>query len=469
MGSFIKNFVFLALDQEAAIKKVRQCEAEQLQEMPFFKKISGKNDIPEVHPLMRKVDFYMVPIDDDSKYDPLFQNNPTTDDGETVGLDDLLALQNKCSSIALVGRARSGKTTCSLRFEKKSQKFCIRLALSQLGSEKRTLPQMLLDWNYPSLDSETCKDAFTWIKQNQKDCCIILDGLDQVSWSFENVNVQQGAYDTPLAPQQLIANLMGHKFLPDVHLLLTSRPYALIPVAKSLRPEKIFRLEDLATGDMERIFSAAIGDETEKCWRNLNTEAPLLFELCHNPLLLTFLITSMQPDRQIKVTVVPTMTEMFNTLLHRLRHYPHWHSSTEHDLLCQKLSRLAYGVTKRCTVFFNSEDLKKKNLNQKEVQGLTISTAGYGEGSEKLFELKDSKLYFVHQTWQEYFAAFYLSNHMNEKDFSETVDDIIGDTKWLMVRRFLCGLLDDPPNQGTVNILFFILNYMTFLLTLICK
>ena len=430
---------------EAAIEKLKRVQKSNKEEEMQTVVQVHPSSIPSVHTRMCFVELYQQTSASKSGRDKFVQ---------FAGLIELLA---KRKFAMLVGQPGSGKSTCYrrlMRLKDDKPGICLGLNLRDIDEDqRRTLRQLLLDENYPDVDDETLRLSFRWIKENQDKCIIAMDGLDQFPCSLKGAITQQATYDTTLTPLQLIANLFGRKFLKNVGLLVTSRRHAVIDIPKPLRPSRAVELQALSADDMEKLFLAFCGSQTkfERFKETLNANAPLVWGLCRNPLMLQFAVCALS-ETEAELAGSPlfhTTTTMFETVLNRLRYTLHWRESglgVEQLLKC--LGALALDAVAGQLAGIKGSSLLDAGLTAEQVQNLLFPIVTVTFSNDKLSDARDTTFHFTHETWKEYFAAHFLTHNASREVFQSKVTAAVSDPRWQMVRKFLCGhLLNVPYSQ----------------------
>ena len=400
----------------------------------------SEDSIPTVHPRMVEVDFYNenaagtdIYVPSDNQFEDYLKY------GKRVSYEKLLKCVDKIDFICLCGYPGSGKTTLSKRLRDSLQKFvCFRINFADINyphDYKILLRELLLDKAYPILDQRTCEDAFKWIKLNNDKCVIILDGYDRAQWVMTSSPALE-SYDVRQPICDVIANLCKKHFLPHARIILTSRPHCLITLPHELRPKYSLLLQDLRTNDMKSLLFAFAESAADKTWNTLEKTAPCLKSFCLNPLMLQLYIRASRKSLEESEQIM-TMTRLFSAVLSDIRESV---SSSNRDIeaISDQLSRLAFKATNECRVAISEEDLKHEGLEVTNVQDLMTAFHHNSSSSRK-----DTKLYFFHQTLQEYFAARYVMMQMQVDEFQDFLKERLFTDRWSMVRRYLCGLLVD--------------------------
>ncbi|CAK8687611.1 unnamed protein product [Clavelina lepadiformis] len=430
------------IKEQEAIEKVRQ-EQKKHREADLRPQ-AGINvppqNFPVVHPNLAEVKFYQGgAAPKQETFVASTDHLKGISHERSIDFDDLVKSDKRYTGV--IGNPGAGKSTLSKRLAKTEEFTTFHINFKDLpDDDKLTLPEMLININYPNLDEETWKNAFEWVKNNQSQCLLVFDGLDQADFTFKKKFAKR-TYDTKQSVQNIIAGLFNKKYLPGVKIIITSRPHSMLNLPHSLQPKRTIFIRDLSYDNMKSLFYAYTGTHAKSLWFQLSQNAPVVFSLCYNPLLLQLVIAaSLNPSKD--VGEITTTTRVFATVLEGLRRS----DNTRHSditALTQQISRLAYNATKKSTVVITPTEMKEELPSTDDVQDIIVALHAYSGLSQRVFD-GDQKYFFSHQMFQECFTAWYFISQMSLAEFQIFVtNEAFADEKWSVIRRFICGLLID--------------------------
>uniref|UniRef100_A0A3B1IIL6 NACHT domain-containing protein n=1 Tax=Astyanax mexicanus TaxID=7994 RepID=A0A3B1IIL6_ASTMX len=244
----------------------------------------------------------------------------------------------------------------------------------------------------------------------------IFDGLDE---SRIPLNFSQcDDITTTSSVGVLMTNLLKGELLPSAHIWITSRPAA----ANQIPPQYINRVTEIQgfnDPQKEEYFRKRISDQdqAQKIISHIKT-ARSLHIMCHIPVFCWISATVLQRIMKQSNTEIPkTLTEMYSHFLitqtnmknEKYAKNLNWDPVElleSNRTMLLKLAELAFNQLMKGNVMFYEEDLRECGIN------LTEASVYSGICTEIFREecvLSQRKVYsFVHLSFQEFLAAFYV-------------------------------------------------------------
>ena len=389
---------------------------------------------------------------------------------------DVVDIFTKCEDstrkVLVLGRAGIGKSTfcqyITYRWAKgeiwSEYELVVLIQLRSLTNNryppgKRYLPVDLVEKEY-----FPCDDLSNQERQRFKEKCLkgqvlwILDGYDEF--------VQN-------TPEQL-RDVFSH-ICETQHHILTSRPYAILS-PYDVKVEIIGFTDDNITNYVEQFFDQLKCDledasnEGLECLDFLKSN-PSIWGVAHVPVNLE-LICSVWGDQQLSKTRSPTITALYDKMVEWLcrRHL------TKRNIDCGRMSKKqVYGQCKielqflealafnamQCNKILLPPTLLDETLNETEYAGLDYLQV-FNVGILKSYDDKptgnqnqiEKQHYFVHLSFQEFFAARHLIKTLQSSHNTRAIDLTKNNKynqRFQLVFIFASGLLGLPEYCTCVN------------------
>ncbi|XP_050954905.1 LOW QUALITY PROTEIN: NLR family CARD domain-containing protein 3-like [Labeo rohita] len=339
--------------------------------------------------------------------------------------------------------------------------------LNLIQDHKYCLHRLLLDFHpeLQDLDSkvyEECKVVF------------IFDGLDESRIKLIFLDSKKGCdKNGSSSAGVLMSNLMKGELLPSALIWITSRPAAAnqIPFKYINRVTEIQGFND---PQKEEYFRKRISDE-HQANRIIShiKRARSLHIMCHIPVFSWISLTVLQNllKQDDSAEIPQTMTEMYIYLLliqinMRNQKYENGDPEESSREVIVKLAEVAFKQLIKGNVMFYEEDLKESGIDITDAAVYSgICTVIFKEESV----IHQRKVYsFIHLSFQEFLAAFYVFYHyvirhtdtlkffdIGHNLHKETVNKAIGSKKGHLdlLLRFLLGISLESNQRLLQNLL----------------
>ena len=290
------------------------------------------------------------------------------------------------------------------------------------------------------IDEEDKAWFFKFIRQNQSKVLLVLDGLDEMDSSKVD----------------MYNDLLESKVLPNCHIVITSRH----ETGKSVRRycDTLWEIVGFTLEDAKScVFKYFKG--TEHLADKLLTQIYMrtkgdLKELTQNPLntiLLCILIEDFEgvlpPER------TELYTEIVRCVLLRYEKRNRSSSGSDADLLeiykedLLQLGCMALQSIRKGELFFDENKFKGRSSNLIKFGFLSIQTGGSKRKPS-------SRFCFLHKTFQEFFAGFYLAYQIldGDTDCKSVVTDVRNSNELKEVFLFMSGILSATSEEMTVSL-----------------
>jgi len=430
------------------------------------------NSPPIVHPqlcLIRSQDMEREAFFDHT-YEPGAERRPYSG-ADAVMIEDVHGSNHRDGStpnapgnrhgenLLLVGKAGCGSTWSSQQLLKlnTSRLYTTIIPFVNLhDSVKWSLMELLVQvpiliWDEGTLKDDEIVENYKWIEHNQDKFVLIFEGYHWSSFrvSLSNAEVPeepQELQEEKLPPSQLLQLLISRKFLPNIRIIITSRPSALPEFNEQVRPSSIVFMNGFTDEDRDAVMRYFLGEIHEPMMESLKRNHELAMRSLENPMFLRLFIESFTTLPSAEVTSY----KLLSVLLERYIQSATFESTRDNDnniAYFKRLEELAYKATV-------SETFLLPHQNEEDGAYLTgfLFTAG-------------DHYYFAQPAVQDFLAARYAIEQLELEEFGEFCSkclfpalDVVGDTiqinsadTFLAVRRLVFGCLYGQDERGRIE------------------
>ena len=370
--------------------------------------------------------------------------------------------------VLLRGKAGVGKSTLVKRIASEwavgelwadvfSHVFVV--TLRDLLEGKWTIGQLLLsEVQLPSSDHTACTD---YISQHASSCLILIDGLDEVRDFNYHKSVRFPDLHTPVEVSLLLSGLIGNTIFSGAKVLITSRPFQVLPIRAFKRTIELYGFPKESIHDYVRIYSEGKEELQPFIMKNLGENVNLM-TLCYIPILCKFVCRSLENlykhGNSGDMQAIKTMTRLYeNTTTNSARNlHPRMKGEDsdidENDILnvvkdvyrkYADLAKMAI-MTHPLKIVFYKSDLSQAGLDEGSVDGMQCGIMTPSRKRNRRNDTLHVKCYsFNHLTLQEYFSAIGLLQGSSDDEVMKLVKDKGSVIKHEIVLMFTLGLCGD--------------------------
>ena len=376
-------------------------------------------------------------------------------------VDDILETKEKAEFAAVFGeykrgalvlvegRPGSGKTTLVHKVARdwatggevlRNANFVFLIPLRSLANRKTEKLSDILDLFY--LDRDECEKVVSDIKQSKGEgVCFIIDGLDEIHQQDENKSV--------------IHQLLYNKYLPVAMVIVASRPVATDKLRR--KPQLTSRIEVLGFSNQQILeyidkypFTSAVSksDTSPSQLKAYLSSHHNLLNMCYLPIHVAMICFLYEHENGV---IPPTDTQIYEHFTRFIVLRKQRRTNEEDDLgsledLCgedkeyfSSVCHLAFEMTIHSTQTIHQRDTKvplSLGADPNDTPSLGLLTIDRTAGLHRL----DNTYTFLHLTFQEYLAAFYLAK-LKEEEQMKMIRLHAGKKHMRVVWKFYCGIM----------------------------
>lgn len=332
----------------------------------------------------------------------------------------------KYQYLFIFGAPGSGKTISlkKLLMEYANKNGPIPVFIELIRSKGESLENLIIR----NICSETQIDEIIIKEKLRKgDFLILLDGLDEVPTSCFQLTQD---IDNPNP------NISKNRFV------VTSRPS---PMVGKLDRYTVMEIEPLEEPLIRELLRKHIGDfESEEIYNKIKMNEAL-YDLCTNPLMLTMMVDTYKSNKKLPDNTTELYENFINVFLTM---WERKHIKEKIEIIVDDIliisSNLAYEMQRNHQTIIKWSSAKDIMEKKAKELGYSIEFSNeiiqYILNTNLIQKIDTNEYKFMHQTFQEYFAARYI-----EKE-GITIDQYLDDPNWAPVVVFYSGLIGDSTN-----------------------
>ncbi len=375
-------------------------------------------EIADERKLLNNIDNYSLIFEDEDDED-LMKNL------EELRIDSILNIAEDTPNLIIIGPAGTGKTSTlhKILFNNSKKiyegnntlKIPFYLAANEYGSN-RTFRSILNskineEWINESLDIGKIQ--------------LLIDGINEVHNDYKYLVVKE------------IADLK--KSYPNISIVITDRKFGF----ENFLDYPVFELKELTIVQIKEFtYKYLINNDLEQVWKDLSSNENMLL-LGKNPLMLK-MILSVIKENSIPKNRGQLYQLFIKTIFLREEQKK---KQIDRDIKTNLLSEIAFKMRSLGSVSISESNFK--NIIKEVIENFKVSISSiqfYKEILDNYIIKKsiNSEVSFLHETYQEFFCAFYLNDFFEINN--ETKIDL-GDSKWIEP-LLICGeLIKEEENK----------------------
>ena len=297
-----------------------------------------------------------------------------------------------------------------------------------------------------------------YIQKNQNRILFILDGLDEVTLTENSLQ------------KKIVDELLEYPYW-----IITSRPHA----AQSVKADCTIENVGFASKTIDLYIKKTFPKNPQTMIRKIR-QNPIIFGLCHIPINLELICSILQNSRG-DISAIKSMTGLYEELtltlqrrfLEQLGKLNPWMwqkgdiDNSEVGSLFELLESIAWIGFKEGQLLFSFARGQMVKLycqyppsDEREQFFSQICQTGFIQSTGESAEFLKNEYYFLHLTFQEFFAARYLVRLFQQEtthlEAAKLMREVKFDPRYKVIIWFIAGLLKDDPEN--LNAFFDILD-----------
>ena len=325
-----------------------------------------------------------------------------------------------------------------------------------------TLRELLAFSEYsPDLNEDA---VWKYVLENPTKVLLIFDGVDEMKFK-KNIaecsdSDQPNDVTAKMSVPALFNKIASGKLLGGATVLTITRPNA-VSFVKPLKFDRTVEILGFTSEQVEDYVNKFTADEQEgtgrTIWQHISSNLNI-FSLCYVPvncfIICTCLLHVLQTLKRNVSTLLPTkLTDIYSIAI-KMFYFKHSRNYEQYgevtDLIREPFENLPDGVQagfKRLgkIAFIGIEEgrliFESEEVEELEDCGLLHRLPDLCDSADSPFEKRKAQFCFLHLTIQEFLAAKYVADNMNEEELREFVHYRITQGAWHVVLQFVAGLL----------------------------